>query len=49
MPNIVVVSVSAGDVEPLRDIVRSLPPKLPAAVFVVMHLSATLPPRCPRF
>jgi two-component system, chemotaxis family, protein-glutamate methylesterase/glutaminase len=43
MPNIVVIGVSAGDVEPLRDIVRSLPLKLPAAVFVVMHLFRDAP------
>ena len=43
MPNIVVIGASAGGVEPLREIVRSLPPKLPAAVFVVMHLSAAAP------
>jgi len=43
MPNIVVIGASAGGVEPLREIVRSLPPRLPAAVFVVMHLSASSP------
>ncbi len=43
MPNIVVIGASAGGVEPLREIVRSLPARLPAAVFVVMHLSASAP------
>ena len=43
IPNIVVFGASAGGVEPLREIVRSLPAKLPAAVFVVMHLSPSAP------
>ena len=43
MPNIVVIGASAGGVEPLREIIRSLTAKLPAAVFVVMHLSASAP------
>jgi chemotaxis response regulator CheB len=30
IPNIVVIGASAGGVEPLREIVRSLPAKLPA-------------------
>jgi two-component system chemotaxis response regulator CheB len=37
--NIIVIGVSAGGVEALKNLVRELPRDLPAAVFVVMHLS----------
>jgi two-component system chemotaxis response regulator CheB len=38
--DIVAIGGSAGSFDALRHIVGSLPPELPAAVFVVMHLSA---------
>jgi len=37
--NIIVIGASAGGVDALKVLVRSLPPDLPAAVFVVLHLS----------
>src|SRR5262249_4175978 len=43
MPNIVVIGASAGGVEPLRQIVGSLPSNLQAAVFIVTHLSPLAP------
>ena len=41
--DIVVVGGSAGALQPLREIVGSLPQNLPAAVIVVMHLSPEFP------
>jgi two-component system, chemotaxis family, protein-glutamate methylesterase/glutaminase len=43
MPNIVVIGASAGGVEPLSAIVRTLPEDLKAAIFIVMHISPTSP------
>ena len=40
MPNrdTIVIGASAGGVEALQEVVRQLPPDLPAAIFVVIHL-----------
>jgi two-component system chemotaxis response regulator CheB len=37
--DIIVVGASAGGIETLKEVVRGLPPSLPAAVFVVIHLA----------
>jgi two-component system chemotaxis response regulator CheB len=39
--NVVVVAASAGGLQPLRSLLRDLPPNLPAALFVVLHVPAT--------
>jgi chemotaxis response regulator CheB len=41
--DIVVMGASAGGVEALSEIVRALPDDLPAAIFIVMHMSADSP------
>jgi two-component system chemotaxis response regulator CheB len=38
--DIIVIGASAGGMEALRDLVRGLPPDLPAALFVVWHIPA---------
>jgi len=37
--DIIVIGASAGGVEALTQVIRSLPPDLPAAIFVVLHIS----------
>lgn len=36
--DIIVVGASAGGVEALSELIRNLPPDLPAAIFVVLHI-----------
>jgi two-component system, chemotaxis family, protein-glutamate methylesterase/glutaminase len=46
--DIVTIGASSGGVEALMKLVRRLPPDLPAAVFVVNHLSEIFPSALPR-
>lgn len=39
--DIIVIGASAGGVEALREMVRAFPADLPAAIFVVLHVSPT--------
>src|SRR5438445_11774746 len=45
--DIVVVGASAGGLDPLLTLVRGLPPRLEASLFVVMHIPATTPSLLP--
>jgi two-component system chemotaxis response regulator CheB len=38
--DIIVVGASAGGVEALEQLIRNLPPSLPAAIFIVLHIPA---------
>jgi two-component system chemotaxis response regulator CheB len=41
--NIVVIGCSAGAIGPLQQIVKDLPPNIPAAVLVVVHVAPDYP------
>lgn len=45
--DIIVIGGSAGSIEALKTLVAALPPTLPAALFVVVHLSAESPGMLP--
>jgi two-component system chemotaxis response regulator CheB len=39
--DVIVIGASAGGLEPLQRVLADLPPELPAAVFIVLHMGAT--------
>jgi two-component system, chemotaxis family, protein-glutamate methylesterase/glutaminase len=41
--NIIVIGASMGGLEALRALVKQLPPDLPAAVFIVLHITPSAP------
>ena len=45
--DIIVIGASAGGVQALSTLVAGLPPNLPAAVFIVLHISANVPSLLP--
>ncbi|HYV11643.1 MAG TPA: chemotaxis protein CheB [Pyrinomonadaceae bacterium] len=45
--DIIVIGASAGGVQALSALVADLPPNLPAAVFIVLHISANVPSLLP--
>ena len=45
--DIIVIGASAGGVEALTSLCRKFPKNLPAAVFMVIHLPATMPSALP--
>lgn len=46
--DIIVIGASAGGVQALSELVANLPPNLPAAVFIVLHVSANVPSWLPQ-
>src|SRR5262245_13630253 len=48
MPNVNTIGASAGGVEPLREVVRSFAPNLPAPVFPAMHRFPAVPSALPK-
>ncbi|NUO10370.1 MAG: chemotaxis protein CheB, partial [Candidatus Brocadia sp.] len=45
--DIIVIGASAGGVEALTELVGNLPPAIPAALLVVLHISSTAPSLLP--
>src|SRR5262245_21058316 len=45
--DVIVIGASSGGIEPLLKLVRALPPDLPAAIFIVLHVSPGVPSRLP--
>src|SRR5687767_13350258 len=45
--DIIVIGASAGGVQALSELVRALPANLPAAAFIVLHISANAPSYLP--